>query len=143
MFAHTVVCPAMVDRLLSEAGFRVVKRSRVPEGFKELGDATGPAHGNLYEGRDYLCVCEAVVEEETAAHAFMPAPALASDAPAPAEEVGGGGAEGEEAASASAPTASARNGDATGGVTEGVGAGARGCHWPRPITMCTMPWRPR
>lgn len=50
----------MVDRLLAQAGFKVVQRSEVPEGFKELNDADGPARMNLYEGRDYLVVCEAV-----------------------------------------------------------------------------------
>ena len=69
MYIHTpsthappivVLCPPMVDRLLVQAGFRVVQRSQVPEGFKELNDADGPARGNLYEGRDYLVVCEAV-----------------------------------------------------------------------------------
>lgn len=50
----------MVDRLLAQAGFRVAQRSQVPAGFKELADADGPARGNLYEGRDYLVVCEAV-----------------------------------------------------------------------------------
>lgn len=57
---HTVLCPPMVDRLLAQAGFRVAQRSQVPAGFKELADADGPARGNLYEGRDYLVVCEAV-----------------------------------------------------------------------------------
>ncbi len=49
----------MVDLLLAHAGLRVVQRSQVPDGFKELGDDEGPAQGNLYEGRDYLVVCEA------------------------------------------------------------------------------------
>jgi SAM-dependent methyltransferase len=57
---NAVVCPAMVDRLLAQAGFRVVQRSDVPDGFKELADDEGLAEGNLYEGRDYLVCCEAV-----------------------------------------------------------------------------------
>lgn len=50
--------PDIVKLLLGKAGLRVLDTSAVPEGFKELSDAQGPAKGNLYYGRDFLVVVE-------------------------------------------------------------------------------------